>query len=360
MRQLINDHVLDMPPYRPGALAPEFENKPWVRLSANENPYSLPQSFHSTLARSLGNMNRYPDSSSLMLRQALAERHDVMPDQIIVGAGSTELIGMIVSAFLKSGEKVLTSESTFLMYRLATIIRFGLGALIETPLREDFILDLEAMKRRLSERVKLVFIANPNNPTGSYIPGSELSDLTGEMPKNTLLVIDNAYQDYVDEKDEADGLSLAKRFDNVIALRTFSKIFGLASLRIGYAVASARLVDYLNRVKPPFNVSGLAQSAALAMLGERDFLDKCVCHNREERLRVREGIMSLGVPVLPSQTNFLLFMPDGDAGKLCLRFRKEGILLRPASPFGLPGAIRVTIGRAEDNDRFLETLRKLI
>ncbi len=360
MRSLINDNVLDLPPYRPDALAPEYEDRPWIRLSANENPYPLPQSFISLLCGSLNTATRYPDSSSLILRQALAERHGVDPEQIIIGAGSTELIGMIISTFFRGNDKVLTSESTFLMYRLAAIERAGLGSLLETPLREDFAIDLEAMTRRLVERVKLVFIANPNNPTGLRLSGTVLADFAAGLNKNTLLILDNAYQEYVDDVTEDEGVALMKRSENVIVLRTFSKIFGLASLRIGYAIAPARLIDYLNRVKPPFNVSGLGQSAALMMLKENTFLEESAQKNRTERQRLLQGIRDLGILALPSQANFLLFQPEADAGKLCQRFKKEGVLLRPGSPFGLPGAIRVTVGMREENDRFLELLRKLL
>lgn len=360
MRSLINDNVLDLPPYRPGALPPEFTDRAWVRLSANENPNPLPASLATVFREFTDECVRYPDSSSLLLRQALASRHGVDPQQVIVGAGSTELIGMIVSAFLKGAEKVLTSESTFLMYKLATIERAGLGALLETPLRDDFAIDLEAMERHLHERVKLIFIASPNNPTGLRLTGKELDEFAAKLSRNTLLVLDNAYQEYVDDVAGDEGMDLMKKRDNVIVLRTFSKIFGLAGLRIGYAVASARLVDYLNRVKPPFNVSGLAQKAAMVMLKEGEFLKDSQEKNRQERQRILQGMRSLGLSVLPSQANFLLFMPSEDSGRLCQRFKQKGVLLRPGSPFGLPGAIRVSIGTRDENDRFLHTLSELM
>jgi histidinol-phosphate aminotransferase len=358
MRALVNDNVLDLPPYRPGALAPEFTDGPWVRLSANENPLPLPDTFLQRMQTCLPRITRYADSSSFHLRKALAEKHGLTPEHIIVGAGSTELIAMIVTAFLKGNEKVLTSESTFLMYRLAAIEKAGLGALLETPLREDFSIDLDAMSRRLAERVKLIFVASPNNPTGLRLKGEKLSEFAAGLNKNTLLVIDSAYQEYVDEVEEDESLALMKRSENVIVLRTFSKIYGLASLRIGYAMASPRLIDYLNRVKLPFNVSGLSQHAARAMLDETAFVAESVAHNRRERTRLQGELKALGIPVLPSQTNFLLFMTQGDAGKFCQLFAKKGVLLRPGSPFGLPGAVRVSIGLKEENDRFLQELTR--
>jgi histidinol-phosphate aminotransferase len=359
MRSLVNDNVLDLPPYRPGALAPEFTETPWIRLSANENPFPLPDHFIQQIQPLLPKVSRYADSSSLHLRQALAEKHGVTPEHIIVGAGSTELISMIVSAFLKPTEKVMTSESTFLMYRLATIEKAGLGALLETPLRDDFSIDLEAMSRRLAERVKLIFLANPNNPTGLPLNRTELGDFAASLKGNTLLVLDKAYQEYTDDASDDEGLALMKKSENVIVLRTFSKIYGLASLRIGYALAAPRIIDYLNRVKLPFNVSGMAQAAARIMLHETGFVEESARHNRQERSRLLAAFSDLGVQVLPSQANFLLFMPpQGDAATLCQRFKKEGVLLRPGSPFGLSGALRVSIGLQEENDRFLQVLRK--
>jgi len=267
---------------------------------------------------------------------------------------------MIVAAFLKVNDKVLTSESTFLMYRLAAIERGGLGVLLEPPLRDDFSIDLEAMTKRLPERVKLIFIASPNNPTGLRLAAQDIADFASGLNKNTLLVLDNAYQEYIDDQGEDESLALIKRSENVIVLRTFSKIYGLASLRIGYAMAAPRFIDYLNRVKLPFNVSGLAQNAALAMLGEQAFLEQSAAHNRCERTRLFQGLQDCGIPVLPSQANFLLFKPLSDAGKMCQRFKKEGILLRPGAPFGLPGAIRISVGLKEENDRFLTALKKMV
>lgn len=356
MRSLVNDNVLDLPPYRPGALAPEFTDDPWVRLSANENPLPLPDHFLRQMQPLLPRLSRYADSSSLHLRQALAEKHGVSPEHIIVGSGSTELISMIVSAFLKPTEKVMTSESTFLMYRLATIEKAGLGALIETPLRDDFSIDLEAMSKRVAERVKLIFLATPNNPTGLRLDKTELDGFAGSLKRNTLLILDNAYQEYTDDPADDEGLALMKKSENVIVLRTFSKIYGLASLRVGYALAAPRLIDYLNRVKLPFNVSGMAQMAARIMVNETKFVEESAAHNRRERTRLLQAFTDLGVQVLPSQANFLLFMPQGDAVALCQRFKKEGVLLRPGSPFGLSGALRVSVGLKEENDRFLQVL----
>jgi len=358
MRALINDNVLDLPPYRPLASVSEKPQHGVARLSANENPFPLPESVGALMASGVNDLSRYPDSSSLLLRQALAERHGLRPEQIIVGAGSTELIGMIVSAFLKVTEKVLTSESTFLMYRLATIERAGLGALLETPLREDFAIDLDAMSKRLRERVKLIFLANPNNPTGLRLSGKELAEFASQLDKNTLLVLDNAYQEYTDDPDDEEGMALLRDHDNVIILRTFSKVFGLASLRVGYAMASPRLIDYLNRVKPPFNVSGLGQTVAMTMLSEKHFISASIAHNQRERKRMMEIMNEYHIQVLPSQANFILFMPRMDANKLVSRFRKAGVLLRPGSPFGLSGAIRVSIGKTEENNRFLDVLKQ--
>jgi histidinol-phosphate aminotransferase len=268
---------------------------------------------------------------------------------------------MLIRTFLKSGEKVLTSEKTFSLYKIATTEFAGQGAYLETPMDENLCFDLDAMARRINEKTKIIFITNPNNPTGTFVHAAAIRQFIKEVPYDKIIILDNAYQEYVDNHDDyVSGLDEIRAGKNVIVLRTFSKVYGLAGLRVGYAMARPEIISILGRVKAPFNVTRIGQRAALASLDNDDYKNRSVQLNRTNKAKLLKQLQSMGLRVIPSQTNFLLFFPEMDVNKLNLRLLKEGVIIRPTAGFGIPEGMRVTVGLEEDNEFFLAKLKKVL
>jgi len=365
MEQLINPHVLEITPYKPGKpveeIEREFNLKRVVKLASNENLLPIPERVREAIRDELGVIHMYPDSDNFFLRQKLAAYHDVSMDNLVVGAGSTEIIKMLLTVFLKPGETVLSSEKTFPMYKIIATELAGKKAYIDVPMDAALRFDLAAIRSRIDERTKVIFLTNPNNPTGTMHPRKPILDFIAAVPAEKIVVLDNAYQEYVDDLDDyADCLNEVKRRKNLIVLRTFSKVYGLAGLRVGYALAHEETSGFLNRVKPPFNVTRVAQRAAIASLESDDFKIRSARLNRENKAELQRQLEKLGLRVIPSQTNFLLFFPAQDVNQLNNRLLREGVIVRPMAGFGVPDAIRVTVGLEEDNSFFLEKLKKVL
>jgi histidinol-phosphate aminotransferase len=365
MESLVNPNVLQISPYVPGKpieeIQREFNLKKIVKLASNENMLPIPENVRKAIADELSQIHCYPDSDNHYLRQRLAGLNGLRPEQVIVGAGSVELIHMLIRTFLKRGEKVLTSEKTFSLYQIATTEFAGQGAFLETPMDENLRFDLEAMARRIDDRTKIIFVTNPNNPTGTHVPASAIRRFIGDVPEDKIIVLDNAYQEYVDDPDDyVSGLDEIKAGKNVVVLRTFSKVYGLAGLRVGYAMAKPEIVSILSRVKAPFNVTRVGQRAALASLENDDFKDRSVLMNRANKAKLLGRMTSMGLRVIPSQTNFLLFFPPIAPGELNLRLLQEGVIIRPTAGFGIPDGMRVTVGLEEENEFFIEKLKKVL
>ncbi|MFH2107847.1 MAG: histidinol-phosphate transaminase [Chrysiogenia bacterium] len=365
MESLVNPHVLQITPYKPGKpvedLQREFKLKKIVKLASNENMLPIPERVRNAIDKELSQVHLYPDSDNHYLRQRLAEYNGLQPDNVIVGAGSVEIIHMLVRTFLKSGEKVLSSEKTFPLYKIVTTEIAGESAYIEAPMSRELCFDLQALAARIDPQTKIIFITNPNNPTGTFIHAQPVRDFIERAPSDTIVVLDNAYQEYVDNPDDyVTGLDEIRQKKNVVVLRTFSKVYGLAGLRVGYAMAKAEIIAILNRVKAPFNVTRLSQCAALASLESEDFKNESVRMNRANKARLFNQLQGLGLRVIPSQTNFLLFFPEVDVAELNLRLLKEGVIIRPTGSFGIPEGMRVTVGLQEENDFFIAKLKKVL
>lgn len=363
MKNLVNPDVLGLTPYQPGKPVEEIKRKynldRVIKLASNENPLPVPRHVVDAVNRSISSFNSYPDSDSYYLRERLAAYNRIDKNNVIVGAGSVELIRMIVKCFLKPGETVLTSKKTFLMYRVAAIEEGGKNAYVEAEMDEAFKYDLENLYRLLDEKTKIIFIANPNNPTGTLLSTKQVHDFIERVPRDKIVVLDNAYHEFVpDTENYPDGIDLAVNRENVIVLRTFSKIYSLAGLRIGYAFANRETISYLGRVKAPFNVTKVAQDAALASLENDDFKLESVKLNEKNKEKLFKQLQGLGLKVIPSVTNFLLFFPEVDAAALNERMLQDGIILRPMGAFGVPEGMRVSVGLEEDNDYFIEKLKK--
>ena len=247
------------------------------------------------------------------------------------------------------------------MYKVWTVITGGKSAFIEAPMGDDYSYDLDALHRLVDDKTKIIFIANPNNPTGTMINKQKTMDFIDNVPEDKIIVLDNAYQEYVSSPDEyPDGIEEAINRKNVIVLRTFSKIYSLSGSRVGYGVSNPEILSYLNRVKPTFNVTRLAQVAAMASLENDDFKHQSTALNSKNKERLFFQLQEMGLHVIPSETNFLLFFPGIDTTELNQRLLKEGVIIRPLHAFGIPEAMRITVGLAEDNDFFVEKLKKVL
>ena len=344
-------------PYVPGKSIEEVKARYQVsqvtKLGSNENPLGASEKVVAAVRDALPRMSLYPDGSSRALREALASAQGLSPDQIMVGNGSDEVLLLIAAAFLNPGEKVLVSENTFSEYEFAG--RVMDGAIVKIPLKKHRY-DLPAFARKLKLKPKLVFLCNPNNPTGSYFSHDELLALLRAVPAKTLVVVDEAYCEYADAPDFPRTVELLKDFPNLIISRTFSKIFGMAGLRLGYAFAHPLLIQECGRVKTPFNVNLLVQAGALAALQDLEFRDRSVANNKIGRAYLEKELTVRGLEIVHTQANFICFKVPRPAVDVCEDMLKLGLIARALRSFSLDYWIRITIGTPEQNARFLAAL----
>ena len=365
MDSLVNPHVLQITPYTPGKpvedIQREFQLARVVKLASNENMLPIPENVRRAIVDEISQIHCYPDSDNFYLRRRIAEYNGLDMENVIVGAGSVEIIQLLIRTFLKPGEKVLTSEKTFSLYKIATTEIAGSASFVEAPMDQELRFDLDAISARVAADTKVIFITNPNNPTGTLVPGTSVREFIERTPEDRIIVLDNAYQEYVDDPgDYVTGLDLIRRKKNVIVLRTFSKVYGLAGLRVGYALAHAEVIAILNRVKPPFNVTRIGQRAALASLENDEYKDQSVRMNRANKAKLFARLQELGLRVIPSQANFLLFFPAVDVRALNQLLLRQGVIIRPMAGFGIPDAMRVTVGLEEENDFFIAKLARAL
>ena len=329
-----------------------------VKLASNENPLGTSPRALAALHAALPDLHRYPDGSGFKLRRALAARHDVSIDQIILGNGSCEILEMLARAYIADGDEAVISQQSFVMYELA--INQVNGRPVAMPTAPGRRHDLDAMAAAVTSRTKLVYVANPCNPTGTYNTRAEVDRLIAAVGERVLVVLDQAYQEYVDRADFPDGLDDLKAGHNVIVLRTFSKIYGLAGLRIGYGMAAPDVISTLNRVRSPFNTSSIAQAAALGALEDGEWAVRSREHNLREVAFLEDALRGRGIPFTPSVTNFVLIELDGDPRELFLEFQRRGVIIRPVSGPGLSRCARVSVGTRGENERFLAALDQLV
>jgi histidinol-phosphate aminotransferase len=347
---------MDIAPYRGGEANLPGQQRV-IRLASNESPLG-PSPAAVRAYRSLaGELHRYPDGAHEQLRRALAASHGLEAERIVCGAGSDELIGLLVRAYAGPGDEVLHSEFGFLMYAIAAK---GAGATPVAAPERDCATDVDAMLARVTPRTRVVLIANPNNPTGSLLSAAEVRRLHAGLPTNALFVLDSAYAEYVGDEGYEDGSALVAAHDNVVMLRTFSKIYGLAALRIGWAYCPPAVADVLNRLRGPFNTNAPAQAAALAALGDRDHVAAAKAHNLRWLPWLRERIAAAGFDALPSAGNFVLVRfpagPSTNADAACAFLNARGIIPRKMGPYGLGNCLRITIGRDDEMPLVAEAL----
>ena len=360
---LVPPHVASLQPYVPGNPIEEVEREYGVsdvaKLASNENALG-PSPLGLRAAReACGRVHLYPDGSAWALKRALSGRFGLPVEEILVGNGSNEIIELLVRTFVQEGEEVLTSAQSFIAYKLAAHAHGR--TLVEAPMKERFHYDLDALHARLSPRTKVVFLANPDNPTGTWFLERELVHFLGAVSRDALVVLDEAYVEFVDAPGFQDSLSLRKRHPNLVVLRTFSKIYGLAGLRLGYAFARPELVAFLDRVRAPFNVNLVAQAAGAAALEDEEHVQLSRELVRVERPFLEAGLRELGATVVPSQANFVLADFPGRPGMALFEdLLRQAVVVRPVAGYGFPNAQRITVGTRAENQKVLTALRKVL
>lgn len=353
--------VMLIKPYVAGKSKASGSAQKIIKLSSNENNLGPSPHAIKAIIEHAPKANRYPDGSAAELRQAIGEVHGIDPDRIVCGAGSDELIGLLIHAYAGAGDEVLYSQYGFLMYN---IYSQAAGATPVTAPEKNLTADVDALLAKVAPQTRIVFLANPNNPTGSYLPASEIKRLREKLPSHVILAIDGAYTEYVDRPDYTDGQELVDSTSNTVMLRTFSKIYGLSSLRLGWGYFPPAIADALNRIRSPFNVSAVAQAAGIAALKDTKYTQHSKEHNAKWLKIVSDEVKALGLTVHPSVANFILveFAKSGaktaEAANNFLMSR--GIIPRDTVGYGLPDCLRVTIGTEEENAALLKALKEFV
>jgi histidinol-phosphate aminotransferase len=353
----INHHIASLVPYVPGKPVEELERELGIgraiKLASNENPRGPSPKACAVIAEAIGTMNRYPDGGGLMLRQAIADRWKVQSDQVVLGNGSDEVLGLLARAFLSPGDDAVMAEQTFVIYKM--VVTASHANAIEVPLK-NWKHNVQALAGAVTPRTRLLFVCNPNNPTGTMVTAEEVETLMRRIPDHVVVVFDEAYYEYVRSDQFPDSLAYVNAGRQVAVLRTFSKIYGLAGLRIGYGLTTTEIAGYLNRVRPPFNANSLGQRAALAALEDEEHVTESRQMNEVQLLRVSDELSKMGLEVVPSEANFLYFNTGRDGGEVFQAMLKQGVIVRHMGGHML----RVTIGLPDENTRFLQVLMSVL
>ncbi|MBM3244201.1 MAG: histidinol-phosphate transaminase [Candidatus Omnitrophica bacterium] len=360
MENLARKSVFNIAPYVAGKPIEETKRqlglRDVIKLASNENPLGSSPYAIRAIKKALPEINRYPDSSGFYLKKKIAKTLNLSPANIVLGNGSDELIDIIIKTFVEDDEHIITSDTAFLEYGI--ISQANAKKIVKVPLKY-FKFDLNAIRNKIDKNTKLVFIANPNNPTGTYVNKTELDDFLAGLPKNVIVVLDEAYDVFIDADDFVSGLKYFNK-NNVIVLKTFSKAYGLAGLRIGYSIAQSDLCSYMERVRQPFNVNILAQAAAAAALDDKQFIRKTKEINKEGKRFIYDNLSMLGLAYVPTAANFILFDAGRDGLGVFKEMLKFGVIVRDMKQYGLNNFIRVSIGTKKENERFIKVLKKVL
>ena len=360
IEDLIPDYIRGLPVYVPGKPIEEVERElkiHAVKLASNENPLGPSPKAIEAARAVLGESNRYPDGGTHWLRQTLAERRGVTQEEIFVGLGSSEIIDLASRVLLRAGLQGLTSEGSYAPFSVA--IRASGAELVLVPQR-NFVFDLQAMAKAITPKTGLIYLANPNNPTGTAFTTREFEEFLSAVPDGVLVVVDEAYIDYAVSVDLRQSVDAYRKRENLLILRTFSKVYGLAGLRIGYGIGRPELLSAMNKLRTPFNTSGVAQAAALAALDDKEHVKRCIETNAVERKRLHDGLTKLGLRPVPSEANFVFMVLGLEAKAISDELLHMGVIVRPLGWMGFPEAIRVSVGTAEENQTFLAALGQVL
>jgi histidinol-phosphate aminotransferase len=355
-------HIRSLSPYQPGKPISELARETGipetgiVKLASNENPFGMSPRAKAAAAAALEEGARYPDGNAFALKAALAKKYGIDAAQLVIGNGSNDVLEIATQAFLLPGASAVFSQYSFAVYPLASIAR-GARA-IQTAAR-NYGHDLEAMIEAIDDTTRIVFIANPNNPTGTFLPGREIEAFLARVPQDVLVVLDEAYTEFLPVENRYDAVAWVARFPNLLVSRTLCKAYGLAGLRLGYGVSHPEVADLMNRVRQPFNASIVAQAAAVAALEDEDFVRKVAENNRQGMAQLTAAFADLGLEWIPSFGNFVT-VRVGDGAKVNQALLEQGVIVRPIAAYGLPEWLRVSIGLPAENARFIAALRRAL
>lgn len=360
------EYVRAIAPYQGGKpiaeVAREFglDEAKIIKLASNENPLGMPESARLAMQKAVADIGRYPDANGFDLKAAITAKYDVPAEWITLGNGSNDILELATHAFVQAGQAAMYAEYSFVVYALATQ---AVGARAIVVKAKNYGHDLEAMFNAITDDTKLIFIANPNNPTGSFIPAAELEAFLARVPPQIVVVLDEAYNEYLPPEVQYESISWVRKYPNLLVSRTMSKAYGLAGLRIGFGIAQPAITDLLNRIRQPFNVNSLAQAAAVAALNDTEFLQRSAQLNRDGYRQLTQTFDELGLEYVPSFGNFVMVKVGADeaaGARVNLALLKQGIIVRPVANYGLPQWLRITIGLPQENAAFIDALKTLL
>lgn len=329
-----------------------------IKLASNENPLGCSGKAKEAIMDVLKAPSLYPDGNCTELRSILAKKMGLHPKQFFFGAGSDGVIEMIPKAFMNPGDEAITASITFSLYE--TNVRLADGVCVHVPMDQNYCFDLDAMAEKINAKTKIIWLCNPNNPTGTMYTREQQDAFLRKVPENVLVVLDEAYYEYVTRDDYPDSLKLLEKYPNIIILRTFSKIYGLASARIGYGISNEEMIGCLERIRSPFNVNTFAQAAAIASLDDDDFKKLSYTTNKENKEYLYQALQEMGLSYLPSETNFVMMDVQKDSQEVFQALLRKGIIVRPGSNFNMDTWLRVTIGSKDECKIFIEALKKVL
>ena len=359
---LAPDYIRNIAPYQGGKPIAELAREMGlneadiVKLASNENPLGISPKAQMAIDEALHDIARYPDGNSFDLRKVVATKFSVNHDQIVFGNGSNDILELVARAFLRSGDEVIYSQHAFAVYALVTQAVGATGVVVPAI---EYGHDLNGFLQAISPKTKLIFIANPNNPTGTLIKKDVLRAFIQAVPQHVLIVLDEAYDEYLNEENKSQAINWLQIFNHLIISRTFSKAYGLAGLRIGFGLMHANIADTLNRVRQPFNVNSIAQAAAVASLADDDFVARSYAANQAGMVQITQGLHDLGLSYIPSFANFVSFKIQ-NAAQVNQQLLKNGVIVRPIANYEMPDYLRVSIGLFSENARFLAVLTQII
>jgi histidinol-phosphate aminotransferase len=362
IRDLVPEHILQIKPYQPGKPVEELQRElgvtDCIKLASNENPLGPSPKALNAMEVAIRNANFYPDGDSYYLKEALAQKFEVSPSQIFPGCGSDEVIELMMKTFLTPSDSVVLSQYSFIVYTLAAL---GIGATIHSvPRKADYTHDLEAMADAITENTKMVFIDNPTNPLGTMIDRDAFDAFMTRVPERVLVVSDEAYDEYVEADDFPDSFQYLKNGRRILILKTCSKIYGLAGLRVGYGIGPEEVIDAANRIRPPFNVNAIAQAAALAALDDREHVERSRELNSSGKAYLYKAFEEMGVDYIPSYGNFVTVDFRREAAPINDSLLRQGMIVRPIASYGLPNHLRISVGTQEQNKRLVQALKKAL
>ncbi|MDG2956654.1 histidinol-phosphate transaminase [Bisgaard Taxon 10/6] len=359
--QRANQGVQSLSPYQAGKPIEELERELGisniVKLASNENPFGFPESAKKAIREQLDSLTRYPDSNGFTLKQTIAGKFGLKPEQITLGNGSNDLVELFAHTFVSEHDEVIFSKYAFIVYPLITQ---AINATAREIPAKNWGHDLDAFLAVINEKTKLIYISNPNNPTGNFLTHNEIDEFLAKVRSDIIVVLDEAYTEFTAKDERVDSFALLKKYPNLVVSRSLSKAYGLAGLRIGYAVANEEITGLFNRVRQPFNVNSLALAAAVAVLNDDAFVEKVAENNRNELKRYEAFCQRYGLKYIPSKGNFITIDFERPAAPIYDALLHEGVIVRPIAGYGMPNHLRVSIGLPQENDRLFDALIKVL